>query len=131
MSDCPHNENNTEYCNICLRTEIVRLTEMINNAINAACDTQPSWEWRCYVMANELGANFDKPTTRYGRESDEIEILMDTTLRYAKAMTNQAKRIEDLEAAIDGLECDHELCGSSSSTMCQVCAAKAKLEEKP
>jgi hypothetical protein len=29
MSDCPHNENNTDYCSICLRAEIERLTNAL------------------------------------------------------------------------------------------------------
>ena len=33
-SDCPHNENNTEYCSLCLRAKIERLAAELRGAYN-------------------------------------------------------------------------------------------------
>ena len=38
MSDCPHNENNTDYCSICLRAEIERLTFIVARQTEANSD---------------------------------------------------------------------------------------------
>jgi hypothetical protein len=73
FSDCGHEIEKVTHdmsCPVCTLHIIERLQAKIDAAIEEACDTQPSWEWRCYAMAKALGANFDKPSSRYGKEGD-------------------------------------------------------------
>ncbi len=58
-----------------LEDRIEELERQINAAVEAACETQPSWEWRCWSIMNALGQDFPKPATRYGEEQARIEEL--------------------------------------------------------
>ena len=75
-----------------LDKKLQRLQAKIDAAIEEACDTQPSWEWRCYAMAKALGANFDKPTSRYGIEGE------------LQARVEALERVRDAAAAILRIE---------------------------
>jgi hypothetical protein len=113
---------------------------MIDNAISAACDTQPSWEWRCYAMGNELGANFSEPTTRYGKEAERIEELTDDCKNRDRLIERKNKRIIGLQAALrmiatkrhsyphEAHNCDHRAALDSCIDLAK--NALAKLEEK-
>ena len=95
--------------------EIVRLQAMIDSAIEEACDTQPSWEWRCYAMAKALGANFDKPTSRYGIEGElrarvaDLESVVDAIkdLRYEDAVAG-VKLWDEIQKLIAATEQEGE-----------------------
>ena len=84
---------------------IERLQAMIDGAIEEACDTQPSWEWRCYLMAKQLGANFSEPTSRYGKEGElqaRVDELEAALRGYVKATTGQESATVTFPMALEG-----------------------------
>ena len=47
---------------LALCDEVERLRGLIENASQAASETQPSWEHRCYAITSALGLDFGEPT---------------------------------------------------------------------
>ncbi|EPX83941.1 hypothetical protein [Salipiger mucosus] len=61
-------------------TRISELEESIENALQAASETQPSWKHRCHAILNALGYNFGDPDWEMPDEARQKTMLIGALL---------------------------------------------------